>query len=217
MRKLLLLCGILTPLVYVFTVSLGGILTPGYSHIAQAVSDLIAAEAPAKSLLDPLFAIYNLLMFAFAIGLFLRMRADSKPRQIVGTVGALVLAAEGIFGLVTLFFPEDAGGVGAQISATGSMHIIFASLSSLTTMLAILLVGLWFRSSPRWQRYAIYSFISLLVVFVAGGMAAASIANRSPFGGLAERTTIGGFMQWVFVVAWTMYASEGTSSAAPNN
>ena len=210
MRKVLLLCGILTPVVYVLTVILGGILTPGYSHIAQAVSDLIATGAPAKPLLDPLFGVYNLLTFAFAIGLFLRVRADSQPRKFVGTLAALILAAEGIFGFVTLFFPEDAGGMGAQISATGSMHIVFASLSSLTTMLAILLMGFWFRSSPGLKRYGVYSFISVLVVFLAGGVAAASIANSSPIGGLAERITIGGFLQWVFVVAWTMYAAETT-------
>jgi len=52
-NKVLMLCGILAPVVYVITVILGGFLWPGYSHVSQPVSDLIATGAPNKSLLDP--------------------------------------------------------------------------------------------------------------------------------------------------------------------
>src|SRR5215211_3649359 len=69
-NKILMLGGILAPIVYVLTVLLGGVIRPGYSHVSQAVSDLIATNAPNKSLLDPLFALYNLLVIAFALSLF---------------------------------------------------------------------------------------------------------------------------------------------------
>ncbi len=187
-NRVLMLCGILAPVVYAVTVIVGGLLRPGYSHISQAVSDLIATGAPNKSLLDPLFAIYNLLTIAFGIGLFQRVRADDqRGRKVVGIVGALVLVAEGLFGFVTLFFPEDPGGMGAPITSTGTLHIVFAGLSSLTTMLAILLMGFWFRSVPRLRGYGVYSFISVGAIFLSGGLAAASIASKSPAGGLIER------------------------------
>jgi hypothetical protein len=208
-NKVLMLCGMLAPVVYVGTVTLGGILWPGYSHVSQAVSDLIATGAPNKALLDPLFALYNLLAIAFAIGLFQRIRADDPPRgTMVATVGALVLVAQGLFGLVTLFFPEPRGGMDAPISSTGMMHIVFAGLSALTTMLAILLMAFWFRNIPNQRGYSLYSFISVGVVFVSGGLAAASIASQSSAGGLFERITIGGFLQWLFVLALMMYRSE---------
>lgn len=103
--KILMLCGVLAPIVYAVTVVLGGILRPGYSHISQFVSELIAAGAPNKSLLDPLFALYNLLTIAFGAGLVMTVRAASETRgKVSGTLGALVLVAEGIFGFVTVFF-----------------------------------------------------------------------------------------------------------------
>jgi hypothetical membrane protein len=209
-NKGLMLCGMLAPVVYVGTVILGGLLRPGYSHVSQAVSDLIATGAPNKSFLDPLFAIYNLLAIVFAVGLFQRVRTDVPPRgKAVAMVGALVLVAQGLIGLATLFFPEDLGGMDAPISSTGMLHIVFAGLSALTTMLAILLMGFWFRNIPGERGYGLYSFISVGVVFLSGGLAAASIASQSSAGGLIERITIGGFLQWLFILALMMYRSEG--------
>lgn len=95
------------------------------------------------------------------------------------------------------------------LTFAGTMHIILAGLSSVTTMLTILLMGFWFRTSTSLRRFGTYSFLSVLAVFVSGGFAAASIATSSPLGRLIERITIGGFMQWLFVVGLKLY-SEGT-------
>jgi hypothetical protein len=42
--KVLALCGILSPIVYVITVTLGGFLDPSYSHIGKTVSELVERE-----------------------------------------------------------------------------------------------------------------------------------------------------------------------------
>jgi Protein of unknown function (DUF998) len=208
-NRIWLLCGIASPALYLIAVVLGGLLTPGYSHVAQPVSDLIATGAPAKSLLDPLFAVYNLVTLGFGLALYQQARGNPQPRGgLAGTLAALSLVAEGFFGFVTLFFPEDAGGLGTAISSTGMLHIVFAGLSSLTSMLTLLLAGFWFHRSPNLRGYSLYSFISVAAVFVTGGLAALSVANGSPIGGLLERLTIGGFLQWLLVIAWVLYSSE---------
>jgi hypothetical membrane protein len=220
-NKVLFLCGILTPVVYIFTVILGGFLWQGYSHVAQPVSDLIATGAPNKPLLDPLFALYNFLTFSFGTGFFLYVRSEQQNRnKWAGIVGALVLIAEGIFGVLTLFFPEPAGGLGGPITDTGMMHIVFAGLTSLTTMIAVLLMGFWFRNSQHLQKYSLYSFLSVATIFLSGGLAAFSISNQMPFGGLFERITMGAWLQWVFVVAWVLYSSkekQGQASGKSNS
>ncbi len=211
-NKVLMFCGILAPVIYILTVVLGGVIRPGYSHLAQAVSDLIATEAPNKALLDPLFALYNLLTIAFGIGLFLYIRSNNQKRgNWVGTLGALILVAEGVFGIITLFFPEPVGGMAATITNTGKLHIVFAGLSSLTTMLTILLMGFWFRNNQTLRGYGLYSFISVAVVFISGGLAAITVATQSPVAGLVERITIGGFLQWLFIIALMMYSSKAIS------
>ncbi len=204
-NKIFILAGIVAPVIYIGTVILGGLLRPDYSHIAQPVSDLIATGAPNKAPLDVMFAVYNVLVALFAVGLWQQVRAENQSsRKNIGTIGAAILLLEGLLGLITLFFPEDVGAI-SEATAIGKLHIVFAGLSALTSLLAILLVGLWFRSVPYLRRYSVYSFISVLVVFVAGGLAAASVATHSPIGGLIERVTIGGFVQWVFVIALLFY------------
>lgn len=213
-NKILTLSGVLAPLAYVMAVIVGGILRPGYSHIAQYVSELIETGAPNKAILDPLFAIYNILTIAFGIGLFLYVRDILETRRkMVGIVGVLVLIAEGIFGFLTVFFPQDP--IGSPATATGSMHIVLASLSSLTTLLAMLFLGLWFRVIPSLRHHGVYSFVSLGIVFVSGGLAASTIAHPGPVNGLIERITIFGFIQWLFVIGLRMYLSEITGNPTP--
>ncbi len=64
-NRILSIGGALAPILYVMTVALGGAIRPGYSHIAQAVSELIETGAPNKALLDALFIIYNLPRFVY--------------------------------------------------------------------------------------------------------------------------------------------------------
>jgi hypothetical protein len=206
-NKILMLCGMLAPMVDVIAVISGGILRPSYSHRSQFVSELIESGASNKSLLNPLFALYNLLTIAFGIGLFTRVRAMNKHKgKLSGSLGALILLAEGIFGFLTVFFPQDPRG--APVTSRGKIHIAMAGLSSLATILTIFLMDFWFRTIARWRGYSIYSFMSATVVFISGGLAAYTGATLSPILGLMERITIGGFLQWLFVVALKLYSAQ---------
>ncbi|MCL5996958.1 MAG: DUF998 domain-containing protein [Chloroflexi bacterium] len=209
MRKFLLLCGALGAVIYVVTVILGGVLRPEYSHVSQPISELVAASAPNRSLLSSLFIVYNVLIGTFGVGLFLNAKAGSRGRKL-GMAGALALVAVGLAGmLLELFFPQDPGGARAPTTTTGTMHIVVAGIAALGTMLAVLLLALWFRNDPRMKRYVAYSLITVSVILVSGGLgaSAASGSGGSPVFGLVERITIGAFIQWLFVVGLKMYSA----------
>jgi hypothetical protein len=194
--------GIAAPTTYAIAVVLGGVLWPAYSHFSQPISDLIADGAPTKRVLDPLFALYNLLTLAFGVGMLRLVRTHpSNTRQTLGLFGAYVLLAEGVFGFLTLFFPEGPGGMNSKIEITGMFHIALAALSSLTSMLSVLPVGLWLRSIPTLRTYGAYSLATVAFIFLTGGASAAVIATQGAAGGLLERLTIGGFLQWLIVLA----------------
>jgi hypothetical membrane protein len=208
----LIFCGILAPIVYVAIVITGGLLLPGYNHIANFISDLISRGAPNRWFLDPVFGLYNVFCMAFGLGVFWRVRTVlENKRRMIGLVGATILVLTGVFGFLTLFAPEDP--VGTLMSSTGVTHIILAGLSSLTTMVSMLLLGLWLRGSQETRRMGIYSFISVGFVFVTGGITAGMGASHGPVVGLMERLTIGGFMQWLFVLA--MRLSGGIRRVQP--
>lgn len=85
------------------------------------------------------------------------------------------------------------------------MHIVLAGLSSLATMLAFVLIGLWLRRFSAYRGYSMFSFAVLAIVFVSGGLAAYGVANAHPLAGLFERGAIFGFIAWLLVVAWRLY------------
>lgn len=227
MRRLqtyMLLGGVLAPIVYVIAVVLGGFLQPGYSHASQFVSELIMVDAPNKQLLDALFVVYNLLTILFGLGLVRLMiqeitatvtKAESNNTITTSTMctksnrngirGALTLVAVGVLGCVMTFFPQDP--VGASITWTGMIHIILAGLLSLATMFSMLWIGLWFQKQPVLHIYSLYTFQSVLFVFLSGGLAAFMAVNRIPFSGIMERLTICGFLQWLFVIGLKLFSS----------
>jgi len=73
-------------------------------------------------------------------------------------------------------------------------------------------MGFWFRNNALLCKSGIYSFISVAAVFLSGGLAAASIATGGSAGGLIERITIGGYLQWLLIIALMMFSSETTSA-----
>jgi hypothetical membrane protein len=77
-RKYLLACGMLAALIYVGAVILGGLLRPGYSHVAHAISELIAAGTPNTALLNPLFTLYDILLAAFGAGMLLTIKVSPE-------------------------------------------------------------------------------------------------------------------------------------------
>ena len=197
-KKVWLLGGIIAPVTYLVAVVVGGIIRPGYSHYSEAISELIATGSPNKALLDPLFTVYNLMALAFAVGVLARVRDWPSGRRSLGLLASGFLIFGALIGLATIFFPQDPGG--PAVTTTGTIHIALASLSSLASMLSMLFLGLWLRT-VRERTYARYSFASLLVVFVSGGLAAASIGIGFGASGLLERITIFGYLQWVLVIA----------------
>jgi hypothetical protein len=57
-RQALLVCGLLSSLLYIATDILGGLRYDGYSFTSQAISELAAIGAPSKPFVDPLFIVY---------------------------------------------------------------------------------------------------------------------------------------------------------------
>ncbi len=207
-RNWLMVCGILAPVVYVAAVILGGALRPGYDHLTEPVSELTAAGAPNKGLLDIFFLVYNLLVIAFAVGLFRKAAASSRSR-VGGMVAGVALMAAGAAGvLLQLFFPQDPGGAQAAVTTTGTFHIVFAGVAALGSMIATLSAALWFRKQPEFKGYATYSLVTFAVMFVSGGFGAAAATGGFTLFGLVERITIGSLIQWLFVVALKLSAES---------
>jgi hypothetical protein len=194
----LALCGILSPIVYLITVAVGGFLDPSYSHIGKTVSELVEVGAPNRDLLNIMLVVYNVLIIPFAIGLYFGLK-KGLSRSLV--LVALVLT--GILGtLVTVFFPLDAAG--KSVTFTGMMHLVVVGLVVPCTF--IFMLGFWnsARKDDRWGKFALFS-IAVFIVTLISGIATAAFVN-SDFRGLLERITIGSTLLWIEVLAIKLYS-----------
>jgi len=91
------LLGFAAVVVYVTAVVIGGATYRGYSHLHNAISALTAVGSAVRGQVEPLFAIYNLALLAFAMTLRSpardgkRCRHLERPAQRLLRAGALAL------------------------------------------------------------------------------------------------------------------------------
>jgi len=200
LRKILLACGILSSLLYVAIDALAALRYGVYhSYLSQAISELGAIGAPTKSLVDPLFLAYDMLIIAFGVGVW----ASANRKRALHLIGALMIAI-GAVGLVTP--PMNLRGTG---DISGDLpHIIFTGVIVLFIVLAIAS-----GASLYGRRWRIYSWATLVILLISGGLtglAAAQLAAHqpTPWLGVAERINIGGYLLWVAALALTLLRSE---------
>jgi hypothetical protein len=193
-NKVIYLSGAFAALLYAVTVILGGLIRPGYSHISQAISELIEAGAADKRFLDPLFILYNVLTGVFGSVLTSKGIKEKNRAFIASGAAFLVEAISGV--IMTLFYPMDPRG--AAPTFAGKMHLIIAGIMSLFTMVAVGCAAAGFRENGKMR---IYSIISLAVIFISGATAAWGAATANPLLGIFERVTIGAYLQWMLVIS----------------
>jgi hypothetical membrane protein len=204
-QRFLSTCGLIAPVLFVFTAILGGTLRPGYSHIADTISELFSPGSPNKPLLDALHTIYALLLTMFGLGLLQLVRSREQFRT-GGMIGASLFIAVGLLSVTTAtVFPQDAWGSPATFP--GEMHKILHGVIGLLSILSMLLMGIWFHRTEILPWFRTYSFITAGLAIVSAGFFMASVGG--PIMGLAERVSgLVGF-QWTFSLALWMVSRKG--------
>ncbi|MFO7649967.1 MAG: DUF998 domain-containing protein [bacterium] len=193
------LCGVLAAAVYVLTVVLGGLLSPGYSHVGQAISELVATGAPNRAVLDFLFAVYGILLLLFGQGLVVAGSLH-RSRSLVAS-GAMVIVCTAA-GLAMSPLPMDPRGAPATLA--GSLHLVMAGITSLATILALFFGAAGFgRVAPLAALKPVTRVLGFVVVGT-GLLAAAAPALAPSVMGVFERLTIGAFMAWLVLAGSTL-------------
>ncbi len=199
--KLLLICGILSSLLWVGADIGASLLYEDYSYTAQAISELSAIGAPTKSLLSITGVIYEGLLLAFGYGV-LRVAGQKRTLRITG----ILLITHAILVLVSFFFPMNLREAEKTISDT--MHVIIYSIIPLLFLFII-----WFGSTAngKWFRYFSIGAILVLILFgILTGMAAPRVAAGlpTPWLGIYERINAYGYMVWVILLAFILLRRE---------
>lgn len=197
-RRAQLSCGILSSLLYVAANVLGARRWREYSLASHTVSELSAIGAPSRPLVVRLLTAHGALVIPFGLGVW----ESAGRRRALRATGALLVAL-GASDLPAPFFPmhrREALARGEK-SRSDTMHIAFTSVNSVLILLAIA-----FGSAAFGERFRRYSIATIAVLLATGGLTAAQASRverdlPTPWAGVAERTSIGGYLLWQIVLA----------------
>ena len=194
-RKVLLVCGILAPLLYVATDILATTLYEGYSYTDQTISELFAIGAPTRPLILVLAPAYALLVYAFGAGLW----ASAGGKRALRVVAAGLVGKEVLGLVVTLFFPMHMRGVEGTL--TDTMHGVLTLVGNVFFLLAI-----GFGAFAFGKRFRFYSIATMVLIVVGGVLTSLDIPQMAadlptPWMGLWERMDAYAYVLWMAVLA----------------
>jgi hypothetical protein len=206
LRKILLSCGIMAPMLYIVTTVLAGQGWEGYSAASQSISELFAVEAPTKSFVDPPLIVYSLLVYAFGVGIWLSAGGKRALRVVAGAI-----IAKEVLGLVIqLFFPMHLRG--GEVTFSDAMHATLTGVGVLS-----MLVAMGFGAAALGKRFRLYSMgtfvvflLMALLAFWDGGRMAQGLPT--PWMGVWERITIFAYFVWTVVLAITLWRAPATEA-----
>jgi hypothetical protein len=208
-RKILLLCGLLSSVLYVAMNVFVPMQWEGYSSASQAVSELSAIDAPTRPLWVPLGIAYTLLLTAFGWGVW-QSAGLNRSLRIVGGL----LIANGLVGLgwPPMHLREVLAAGGGTL--TDTLHIVWSIVTVLLMMLSIGVSATAF--GRRFRHYSIATMLILVVFGTLAGMDAPNLeANLpTPWLGVWERISIGVDMLWVAVLSIALLRSENRRPSA---
>ena len=190
MRKALLVCGVVAPLLYIAADIVAAMRYPGYSYVSQVVSELSAVGAPTQRLLFATGAIYGVLVIAFGIGVLL----DRSMRA----VGLLIVvdALVGSLGAVVPMNPRGSNG-----SLTDTLHLVYV-VAIVGLMIAYIAVG----ASKRGKAFRVYSIATIVALLLFFALTTLYVPRISaglptPGVGLVERVSVYAPVVWLLVFA----------------
>jgi len=211
LRRALLVCGILSSVLYAAMTLLIAMQWEGYSSAGQTFSELSAIDAPTRSLWVWPAAFYTVLVMAFGWGVWLSA-GRTRPLRAVGRL----VVVYGALGLVWPFAPmhlrEALAAGGGTLSDT--IHIVLGAVTVVLMLLAMMFgagaFGVWFQ---------LYSMASLVVLVAFGALmfwdAPRIGANLpTPWIGVWERIDLGVFLLWVVVLAVTLWRMDDPATSS---
>lgn len=211
LRKMLLVCGILSSLLYSAMVVFIAMQSKAYSSASQTISELSAIGASTRSFWVLPGVVYTVLVTAFGWGVWI---SAGRRRALRGT-GGLILAY-GSLGLLWPFAPMHAREVLAAGGQTwqDTMHLVLAGV---TVPLMLLAIG--FGAAAFGKRFRLYSIATLLVVLVFGALtfldAPRVAANLpTPWLGVWQRINLVMFLLWVVVLATALLRARDAVTAS---
>lgn len=200
--RALLMCGMLIPVVLIGALALGSAMTPGYSQLADTLSDLAEQNRPHAIVMRLGMVICGMLAIAFVAGLR-RVIPVRQQRH------AIALYGIGVFAILSGVFQDFGPDPGGPRNAEGYIHTIAA-----TGLILMILAGMLatFRSGVGLLRRL--SGILLTLATIEGFF---FLFGQNRFEGLAQRGIFLAASVWLVAIAGTALRVEAADHQSMEN
>ncbi len=193
-RSLAFATALASALCVVLLTLLGGIATPGYSHVSQFISELGATQSAHEF---PVRFI-GFLPAGAALLAFCWFAHRSLPQSRITTAAFLALALYASGYVAAALFPCDIGCRPKHPSNSQVIHNIVGGLGYLVAPAFLLLFAIRSRSWPASAMLPGVGFIAAAVSFLG----LLSLSPASPYVGLSQRGIEVSVLSWVVACGW---------------
>ena len=197
-RRVLLLAGVLSPLLYAVADAVAGMQWNGYSFRDQTISELGAIGAPSRPLFSILLIVVYLLLLAFGLGVWQSAGASRRIR----VVGALLLALAVMALTIGQFVPMRLRG--SDQGLTGTLHLIEGAAA-----MVMVVTAMGFAATALDRRFRFYTIATIAVMLAFGAWSGADAPRieaglATPWVGVKERIFWYAYQLWFLVLALTL-------------
>ena len=193
-RKILLSCGVLSPILYAVADMVAGKQWEGYSFRDQTISELGAIGAPSRPLFAVLLLVVYGLMVAFGVGIW-KSAEGNRRLQVVGGL----LVGLGVMALTV-----------GQLAAThlrGTEQGVALTLHLVEGMVAMLMIftAMGIAATTFGYRFRLYTIATIILALGFGAWAVSEVPAEqglaTPWVGVKERIFWYGYQTWFIVLA----------------
>jgi hypothetical protein len=190
--RVLVACGIASPVLLVAADILGTVRYAGYSFTAQSASELSAIGAPTRAFVLPLGLAGDVLLVAFGLGVW----GLAGRKRAARITGAMVVGNAVVGFVASAFFPMRLGEVVSPLTT----RVILGAMGVTCFLLAMVSGAAAYRT---WLRF--YS-IGTLATFLVLGVLRFLTGPQTPAGqpvstvGIQERAMMYGYLLWVMLL-----------------
>lgn len=203
-KGILLYAGMGAGIFYLLGDLVGGFITPNYSFIKNAVSELIQSGAENRAFLSSFLFLHALMILLFSIGLLAQYPFTQSKMIFIGGILLLVVGTSHL--LSSSIFPMDP--VGAEATFPGVMHLILVGITVIAIFILMPLLGFGLYRLYAWRYFLVFTIVCLVIIVVSGISSPIVIGKGIEVMGLTERLTGYTFYLWLFTVAFLLIKEQ---------
>ena len=203
-NKKLFLSGIGAGGFYLLSDLLGGLMTPDYNYIRNAVSELIQSGATLRLWLSPLLFLHAVMIVLFAIVLMKKFPYKKKKAAFIGSVLLLTVGLSHAFSSTA--FPMDP--VDTPATFPGTIHLVLVGITVVAIFALMPLLAAGLDEAINWKYFKVLTYVCLGIITISGFISPLVIAKGLPIMGLTERVTGYIFYIWLAIIAWKLYRGK---------